>query len=296
MWDKIARTGTFTDMNGRVYTFTRNDLQQIAENYSKRTELAPLVFGHPATDGPAHGWVKSLRVNGDTLEAEYEDIKPKAQEAIRNKEYRYKSIAIVPGTNTLRHVGLLGAVPPAMSGLGDMAFADEDESLTLFFSIKEGGNKMDKEALELLAKMQAEAKEKEKELEALKAKITELEAQTKTLTDEKTAAEKQTEEVKAEFAKFQDETRTKARTARVDALVESGRVTPSERDKVIAMASALGSTTANFASDSGQITAEEQYLKDLEGKEPAALFSSFTEPQKKDNPVAVSGSKMVTKL
>ena len=78
--------------------------------------------------------------------------------------------------------------------------------------------------------------------------------------------------------------------------MESGRLLPSEKGKVLKMAAALGEVKANFASENGEITAEDQYLKDLEDKEPTAMFSSFQEPLKGQPQSGFSGSKIISKL
>ena len=60
----IARTGQFTDSQGRPQSFSEADLDAIAASYDPAKLEAPLVFGHPAVSDPAFGWVKSLRREG----------------------------------------------------------------------------------------------------------------------------------------------------------------------------------------------------------------------------------------
>ena len=60
----IARTGSFTDSQGRPQSFSEADLDAIAASYDPAKLEAPLVFGHPAVSDPAFGWVKSIRREG----------------------------------------------------------------------------------------------------------------------------------------------------------------------------------------------------------------------------------------
>lgn len=58
---EIMCTGTFTAANGREETLTHAHLEHIAGAYDLGYHEAPVVIGHPPSNGPAYGWVKSLR-------------------------------------------------------------------------------------------------------------------------------------------------------------------------------------------------------------------------------------------
>lgn len=299
-WDKIAKTGSYKDMNGNNHTFTKESFQQIVDKYKSAPCKAPVVFGHPATNDPAQGWISEIRVNGDFMEARYENIKPDAARAVINKDYKYKSMAL-NADGTLRHVGWLGAVPPAMDGLGEITFAQANEKgITLYFAgeINTGGhNNMDDKTLEVVAKAQEDVKERERKIADLQEQIKALQEQLKELTEKKEEAEEKVETVQAEFAKFKEDTVHSARTRRIDALIASGRLSPAEREKVLTMATVLGANaTANFSSSDGKsISVEEQYLRDLESAQPSNLFSGFTAPVGAE-PVQISAKQMVSKL
>ena len=70
----IARTGHFTDSQGRPQSFSEADLDAIAASYDPAKFEAPLVFGHPAVSDPAFGWVKSIRREGGKLFAQIAQI------------------------------------------------------------------------------------------------------------------------------------------------------------------------------------------------------------------------------
>jgi hypothetical protein len=89
----------------------------------------PAVIGHPRQNAPAYGWVQDLKSevrNGSKfLLAKFRDVVPQFEEMVRTKRFKKRSAAFYPD-GRLRHVGFLGAVPPAVKGLADIAFADDD--------------------------------------------------------------------------------------------------------------------------------------------------------------------------
>ena len=148
---EIFRAGTHTDAHGCTLTFSAADLRDIAESYDPKLHDAPIVVGHPQMDAPAYGWVKSLLVNGDTLEAEVDQIDPEFADSVRQGRYRKCSAAFYgpsapnnprPGKYYLRHVGLLGAHPPAVKGLRRIEFGDDDDVIRIEIN---GLNKMQNE-------------------------------------------------------------------------------------------------------------------------------------------------------
>ena len=133
----LLRPGTFVDIHGNRVTVTRDQLADMAASYDP-ADPAPYVYGHPKHDDPAMGWVGSLRMDGDTLQALPGDVTPELSEAVRTHRYRKVSASYYPpdhpsnpkpGHTTLKHVGLLGAMAPAIKGLGLIpAFAADDAS------------------------------------------------------------------------------------------------------------------------------------------------------------------------
>ena len=126
MWIEIFKTGTHTDSAGKTETYTEETLDKIAEVYNERisnakSEEAPLVKGHPQTDEPAYGWVERLARRGNVLVAKLKDITQDLRDEVKKGLYKKVSMAVYPDL-MLRHVGLLGAVPPAVKGLRNVAF------------------------------------------------------------------------------------------------------------------------------------------------------------------------------
>lgn len=138
---EIFRTGTHVGMSGVPMSFSAAMLRDCAASYDPAHHEAPVVVGHPKTDAPAYGWVAGLKVDGDRLVADVRDVDPAFAELVRQRRYSKISASFwaprspgnpTPGKLALRHVGFLGANPPAVKGLKAVAFAD-DEPWTLTF-------------------------------------------------------------------------------------------------------------------------------------------------------------------
>jgi hypothetical protein len=135
---EILRAGTHTDARGQRVTITRDDLAALAAAYDPALHEAPLVVGHPVHDAPSYGWVRALRVEGDRLLAQAHQVEPQFAELVRAGRYKKISVALYgaeapgnprPGGWYLRHVGFLGAQPPAVKGLRAAQFADAQEGV-----------------------------------------------------------------------------------------------------------------------------------------------------------------------
>ncbi|MDA8086542.1 MAG: 4Fe-4S binding protein [Nitrospiraceae bacterium] len=127
----VFRTGKHTDSKGETRDWTQQDLDAIASKYDPSAHEAPAVIGHPKDNAPAYGWVKGLEREGDTLYAHVEPTVPEFQGWLKSGLYKKRSISLYPDM-TLRHIGFLGAMPPAVKGLPDFAFSG-DEAATIEF-------------------------------------------------------------------------------------------------------------------------------------------------------------------
>jgi len=136
-WHEIFAAGTHTAMNGEQAVFSNADIDEIARVYNEQTEHeAPIVIGHPKTDAPAYGWVEKVKSEGGKLFAKFKDTAEEFVDLVSQGRYRKKSIKLYPDKK-LVHVGFLGAVPPAVKGLRNAAFAS-DTGMTYEFSDSNG--------------------------------------------------------------------------------------------------------------------------------------------------------------
>jgi hypothetical protein len=130
MWIEIFKSGHHKDSLGKKHSFSEEDLQKIARDYNNKvgadpSHLAPLVKGHPRGDDPAYGWIEKLTIRGSRLLAKLKDIAPELIKEVRRGMFRKVSLALYPN-RMLRHVGVLGAVPPAVKGLKSLAFSSDE--------------------------------------------------------------------------------------------------------------------------------------------------------------------------
>jgi hypothetical protein len=122
-WDKVFTTGSHTDSNGNKKVWTTADLDKIVDSLNPTYHEPPVVIGHPSDNAPAFGWVAAAKRLGSDLYLQYKDIAPEFKEWRLKGLFKKKSISVYPD-GSLRHIGYLGGMPPAIKGLPDYAFSD----------------------------------------------------------------------------------------------------------------------------------------------------------------------------
>jgi len=121
---EIFRTGNY----GELGSFSETDLDEIAAEYSADKHKAPITLGHVEDDSkPALGWIKKIYRKGMSLFADGE-IVSELKEWITQGLYENVSAAIYKnfagsGKKYLRHLAVLGAVPPVVKGMGGLKAA-----------------------------------------------------------------------------------------------------------------------------------------------------------------------------
>ena len=262
MWDIIFRTGKQVDGKRNERVWTEADLDQLALSVD-----VPLVVNHPEDENQvaSFGVTAELRRDGGNLMARYKDVPVALQKLISGGLALGKSVAIDGKTMRLKHIGILGNNrEPAVAGLGPLTFANgpEQDSEILTYYIKE-----------------SDMDEKDKKIQQLEQEVAQLKA-SRANEDLKTAlsaaennfaAEKTAHEAtKTEFAKYKQSASNKALQDRVDALVQSGRILPAEKEDTLAFAKAMAdeSATMTFSKEgkTEQVTAREKYLRGLEAR------------------------------
>jgi phage I-like protein len=133
----IFRKGRHTASSGATLDFSEDALRAAVQAYNPTVHEAPLVVGHPKDNAPAYGWVSSMSFNEQTGEIEIEtsQVDPAFSEMVAAGRFKKRSASWylpdspanpTPGTLHLRHVAFLGAQPPAVKGLRDVNFAEEE--------------------------------------------------------------------------------------------------------------------------------------------------------------------------
>tara|TARA_R110002051_G_scaffold196058_1_gene263874 strand:+ start:2314 stop:3498 length:1185 start_codon:yes stop_codon:yes gene_type:complete len=145
---QIIKTGKQTDSAGIEHDFNEERLKKIAAGFDAQQHKPPLVIGHPKADDPALGWVQNVEYNEETktLDADVGEFVPAFAEALDKNMYKRWSVSLYPN-DSVRHLGFLGAMPPAIKGLassltGNYSFS-EDENGILCFDFGENDNVWD---------------------------------------------------------------------------------------------------------------------------------------------------------
>lgn len=139
---ELLRSGvSIKDNAGKEVRFTDADLDGIVANLPNYP--ASMVLGHTVKpETPAVGWPERLYRVKDKLLGDLKDIPASIADKINGKQFKKISLALAKDLNgkagwTMRHIGLLGANPPAVPGLSDIPVvefaADVENSLTVTF-------------------------------------------------------------------------------------------------------------------------------------------------------------------
>ena len=250
-WIEVFRAGKHTDSSGNEREWTEQDLDTIVGKYNPAEFEAPVVIGHPETNDPAWGWVESIKREGAVLLAKLKDLVPEFVEMLQRKMFKNRSISLYPDLS-LRHIGFLGAVPPAVKGLRGIQF-DNSKPEYITFQIKET-NDMSEDLKAQLAEKDAQIKEfsdKLKEASAevkdLKKQLTEAGKASKEAQDFAEKIEKLEEANKAlngQLDAMRKERRETEHTLFCDGLVESGKLTPAQVPYAMRILDLLGENTA----------------------------------------------------
>jgi hypothetical protein len=135
-WIEIFRGGKQIDSIGVTHDGDALIDAAIA-GFDPKTHEPPLTVGHPADNAPAFGWVeglkKSVKDGATILLAKFRQVVPEFASAVKEGLYKKRSASFYPD-GRLRHVGFLGAAPPAVKALADLAFKDSKGCSTFDFT------------------------------------------------------------------------------------------------------------------------------------------------------------------
>lgn len=269
---EIFRAGRHTDDAGQVHAFSEADIASIAASYNPALREAPLTVGHPAHNLPAYGWVKGLRAEGGRLLMATQQVEPQFAEMVQAGRFKKRSASFYPPTHPnnptpgqwyVRHVAFLGAQPPAVAGLKDIAFAETDAAGAINFSEATHSpqeNPMDKE-------LQAQ-------LDAANQKAAAEQAAREQAEREAKAAKEQL----AQFAEAARQQRHAAHVSFAEGEVKAGRLLPKDAGAAVAVLDLLADAQpVEFAEgDTTRKVTPAEWLKGLIGAaKPVVSFGEF---------------------
>ncbi|MFC1042340.1 peptidase [Pasteurella multocida] len=269
----IMKVGSHTAMDGREINFTTAMLDDLATHYEPELSEAPIVIGHPTLTAPAYGWVKQASVENGTLYAHVGQVDANFAEAVNAGRYKKRSASIFlpdtpgnpkPGHYYLRHVGFLGAVPPAVKSLADVNFAQSEGGNNAFvdFAFDDPTQSTTQE------KTMTEAEQKAA-IEAAAAKlaadqVAQREADFAAREDELKEREQKVQTAENAQRQAEQQAQTKAATDFADQLVKDGKLLPAHKAGLVEVMVKLGSEPVSFSDGSQTITKSSlDVLKDV---------------------------------
>lgn len=233
-WVEIFRGGKQMDSKGQEHDGDAL-IEKALATFDPAYHEPPAVIGHPKEDAPAYGWVQELKKIGDTLHARFKQVVPEFEDAVKSGLFKKRSAAFYPD-GRLRHVGFLGAMPPAVKGLADVRFKEGEEYIE--FSIgqsrKEDTKMTFKELKEKLVAVFTKAIQDLPEDGSIQAQpgktFSEADIERAKKEAAEAAAKAEREKVAAEFAEKERTARHDARKKEIsswcEAMVKEGRLTP----------------------------------------------------------------------
>jgi hypothetical protein len=261
---EICAVGTFNASTGKI-KITKDILIKMAENYNKLKDKlkVPFILGHSSYkkgDSMAAGWLENLRVVGNKLVSDITKVPKTIAEAIKNGRYRGVSIEAVSkwvdGTtgeaynHVLTALAALGVKEPAVPGLNDfnVTFESENQDAYSIFFASENSKASEEDDNKNKRKEDKKEMEKTQELEKQNAK---LEAEKKAINDELEA----TKAAKLEAEKQLQAEQKKIKDQKIAIFLEANstekcmKILPKSKEKVKAILENLTSDVIKFEAE-----------------------------------------------
>lgn len=235
---EIFKAGVRVDDAGVAHTITAADVAATAAAYDPALHEAPLCVGHPEHNLPAYGWVAGLSHQGDVLTMDSKQVEVQFAEMVKAGRVKKRSACFYPpdharnpkpGVWYLRHVAFLGAQPPAVAGLKDIQFSeDEADGCVSFSEGADGAKSLKEQKMDEAEKAAADAKAAQEKAEA----------EAKAAREAQLAAEAATKVATDKLAQFAEAQRTERHAAFVsfsEAQVKAGLLKPADKGSVVAV-------------------------------------------------------------
>ncbi len=256
----IFKVGTHTATNGESLNATAEYLKSVVDGYSPNIHESPAVIGHPKDNHPAYGWVQSLSFDDGVLYANFKDVEPNFAQMLKDKRFKKRSASFYPpnhptnptkGKPYLRHVGFLGAQPPAVKGLKD--FTDDADCPTYEFSelseFQTNHNNEDTPMSKEKAPTATPSNPPQSPLDKVGSGVVDFaEQQAQLAKQQKALADREAEIAEREkaFAKQQQDAKTAEFSEYCDGLIKTGQVVPAEKDAIVAVMMTLDANDKTF--------------------------------------------------
>jgi len=318
-WDITAAGIKFWGtMRGKpsAHTFSEEDLQTMAADYSPKVLEAPVTLGH--TDvGEAHGWIEALRVKEKDgrlyLQAKLKELSETLRTALLEGRYRSRSVEVFinfmkTGKPYLGGLAFLGAGTPAMKNLSPFPTIASDicegfilcsgtggPEAMIFDPVPNDFNLETKEypvnaqeikdaVIEGVSSVLGKFKGSEAESDAVQ-KLAAVDAEKlvaeKTATDEKlAAAEKRVKEAEDKLKAMETEAELATFKAGIETARDESRITPVDADMYI-----------NLGEDLPEEKRKE-ILEKVSKREPNKILSELSQASGENKSASVARAKL----
>ena len=273
-WIEIFKGGSQVDSSGKTHNGDEL-IEKAISSFNTEEHEPPVVIGHPKENAPAYGWVSGLKKemkNGmAVLLAKFKDVIPEFEEMVKKGMFKKRSASFYPD-GKLRHVGFLGAVPPAVKGLAEIGFSEDD--LIVFEYIEKEKNMEFKDVTGWFMeafKLGQKSVEPEKKETKPDDNPTNYSEEIEKANQKVREAEEKLQKMKAEFAEKEEKTKQERRREEIKTWVtqkiDEGIIAPKWANEIASFMDAL--------SDDQKIDFSDKSVT------PVEWFKSFIESSKK---------------
>ncbi len=263
-WCEIFNTGLHKDSKGNQKLWTKTDLEAIVKNFENKNPDVPICCGHTKSNSPAYGWIDELKVedaktdNGivSKLYASYKQVQEEFKDACQKGLFKTRSISITPDL-VLRHVAFLGAQPPAIKGMEQFCFDEQQEAMTYNFDEIEENNADIKEVPSLPPETHEEDKVNPGTKlplppEVNKGENMEENQKLQEAQEELKKIQEENQELKKELEERKKEANSKEIEEFCDCAIKEGNILPSQREFVAGFLNSLSESCLNFSEETQQ--------------------------------------------
>lgn len=282
---EIFRAGRHIDDQGVAHMFSEADVDGMAASYNPALREAPLTVGHPKDNLPAYGWVKAVARNAaGVLAITPHNVEPQFAEMVAAKRFPKRSASFyppqapnnpTPGQWYLRHVAFLGAQPPAIAGLKDIQFSEDDAGGAVSFSEPVTADPV------ITTQEPDDMKTLQEQLDAANAQIAAEQTARQKAEADAAVHKKTADDATAQAASFAEKARADRKAGFVsfaETQVQAGKLLPKDKDMAVATLDALADAQpVEFAEgDTTRKVSPAQWLQDLiAAAKPAVNFGEF---------------------
>jgi hypothetical protein len=265
------------------------DLDEVAKSYDVSIHEAPLVLDHapPGQEhqGPAYGWVESLKRVGETLVARLRQVPEEIKGLVVAGRYKHRSAEIFldfqgTGKKYLKRIAMLGAAIPAVKGLAPLKFAEDGGPSVIVEYAEPQAKEEDQPMNETYTKKQVDDLTEaavSKAEERVKTELTKSFGEQLEAKDEEVAsfkekaekAEKGLKEATKRISTIEAETAESEIKAFCEKLVGEGKATPAEAEDLNVTLLALPNDEASAIefSEGKKETPRARFMKTYEARE-----------------------------